>query len=90
MKKDIPVGKVYALDEVFSDPQITHRRMVAEIEHPTLGKVKQVGIAIKLSDTPGTIRSLSPLAGEQTEEVLAELGYAREDVEILRLEGVLG
>ncbi len=88
-KKDIPVGKVYTLDEVFSDRQIVHRGMVAEIDHTTLGKVKQVGIAIKLSDTPGTIRSLSPLAGEQTEEVLAELGYAREDIDTLRLEGVL-
>ncbi len=86
---DIPVGKVYTLDEVFADPQVLHRQMVIEVEHPTLGKVKQVGIAPKLSDTPGTVRSLSPLLGEHTDEVLQELGYRREDIEILRQEGAI-
>ncbi len=88
-QKDIPVGKVYTLDEVLSDPQVLHRQMVAEMEHPTLGKVKQVGIAIKLSDTPGKIRSFSPLLGEHTEEVLSDLGYAKEDITALRRAGVI-
>jgi crotonobetainyl-CoA:carnitine CoA-transferase CaiB-like acyl-CoA transferase len=88
-QKDIPVGKVYTLDEVFSDPQVVHRQMVVEAEHPTLGKVKQVGIAPKLSDTPGKVRNLSPLLGEHTEEVLSGLGYSQEEIWGLRREGVV-
>lgn len=88
-QKDVPVGKVYSMDEVFADPQVLHRQMVIEVEHPTEGKVKQVGMAIKLSDTPGKVRSLSPVLGEHTEEVLTGLGYNRERIAELRQEGVI-
>jgi crotonobetainyl-CoA:carnitine CoA-transferase CaiB-like acyl-CoA transferase len=88
-QEDIPVGKVYTLDEVFSDPQVVHRQMIVEAEHPTLGKVRQVGIAPRLSDTPGKVRSLSPLLGEHSEEVLSELGYSQKEIESLRREGVV-
>jgi len=86
---DVPVGKVYTMDEVFGDPQVLHRQMVIEVEHPTFGKVKQVGIAPKLSGTPGKVRSLSPLPGEHTYEVLQELGYKAEQIENLRQAGVV-
>ncbi|PIW40497.1 MAG: CoA transferase, partial [Chloroflexi bacterium CG15_BIG_FIL_POST_REV_8_21_14_020_46_15] len=89
-EKDIPVGKVYTLDEVFSDPQVIHRQMVIEVEHPTLGKVRQLGIVPRLSDTPGKVRSLSPLLGEHTDEVLASLGYRKGEIDKLRKEGVVG
>jgi crotonobetainyl-CoA:carnitine CoA-transferase CaiB-like acyl-CoA transferase len=88
-EKNIPIGKVYSIDEVFTDPQILHRHMVEEIEHPTLGKVKQVGVAMKFSDTPGGIRSLSPLLGEHTEEILQDLGYTKEQIEQLRKAGAI-
>jgi crotonobetainyl-CoA:carnitine CoA-transferase CaiB-like acyl-CoA transferase len=89
-QKDIPVGKVYTLDEVFSDQQVLHRQMVLEVEHPALGKVRQVGIAPKLWDTPGQVRNLSPLLGEHTEEILLELGYSQKEIDSLRQEGVIG
>lgn len=89
-QKDIPVGKVYALDEVFTDPQVLHRQMVIEVEHPTLGKVKQVGVAPKLSATPGNVRSLGPLLGEHTEEILLGLGYSHAEIENLRHKGIVG
>jgi crotonobetainyl-CoA:carnitine CoA-transferase CaiB-like acyl-CoA transferase len=59
------------------------------VEHPTLGRIKQVGIAPKFSSTPGEVRSLSPLPGEHTDEILQELGYKREEIENLRQEGVV-
>lgn len=89
-QKDVPVGKVNSLDEVFADPQVLHRQMVIEVEHPTEGKVKQVGIAIKLSDTPGEVRSLAPMPGEHTDEILMGLGYNEPGISQLRQEGVIG
>ena len=64
--------------------------MVIEVEHPDLGKVKQVGIAPKLSGTPGKVRSLSPLLGEHTDEILQGLGYNQSDVTKFRQEGAIG
>jgi alpha-methylacyl-CoA racemase len=89
IRNDVPAGKVYAPDEVFSDPQVLHRRMVIEVEHPTLGKIKQIGIAPRLSDTPGKVRSLSPLPGEHTDEILLGLGYKQQEIKNLRREGVV-
>jgi len=89
IRNDVPVGKVYAQDEVFGDPQVLHRQMVIEVEHPTLGRVKQVGIAPKLSSTPGKVRSLSPLPGEHTDEILRGLGYDPEEIENLRQQGIV-
>jgi alpha-methylacyl-CoA racemase len=89
IKNDIPVGKVYSLDEALSDPQVLHRNMVIELEHPTFGKIKQVGIAPKLSSTPGKVRTFSPLVGEHTDEVLRALGYTLEQIQALRREGAI-
>jgi crotonobetainyl-CoA:carnitine CoA-transferase CaiB-like acyl-CoA transferase len=88
--KDVLVGKVYTFDEVFNDPQVLHRQMVLEIDHPTLGKVKQLGIAIKLSETPGKVRSLAPIFGEHTEEILLELGYNKSQINELRKYNIIG
>jgi crotonobetainyl-CoA:carnitine CoA-transferase CaiB-like acyl-CoA transferase len=89
IRNDVPAGKVHTPDEVFSDPQVLHRQMVIEMEHPTLGKIKQVGVAPKLSGTPGKVRSLSPLPGEHTDEILRGLGYKQEEIKYLRQEGVV-
>jgi len=88
-QKDIPIGKVNTLEEAFSDPQILHRQMVLELEHPTEGKVKQVGIPIKLSETPGRIQHMAPLPGEHTTEILKKLGYNETRIEQLRKKGVV-
>ncbi len=89
IRNDVPAGKVNTPDEVFSDPQVLHRQMVIEVEHPALGKIRQVGIAPRLSSTPGKVRSLSPLPGEHTDEILRELGYKQEEIRSLRQEGVV-
>jgi crotonobetainyl-CoA:carnitine CoA-transferase CaiB-like acyl-CoA transferase len=89
-KHDVPVGKVYDIDEFSDDPQIKHRQMVVEIDDPKVGKVRQTGIAIKLSDTPGKIRSLAPLFGEHTDEVLLGLGYSKKQIDELRQAQAIG
>ena len=88
--KDVPVGKVYAMDEVFTDPQILARKMVVELEDPKLGKIRQVGILPKLSSTPGSIRSLPPLHGDHTDEILREAGYSEKEIGEHRGKGIVG
>jgi crotonobetainyl-CoA:carnitine CoA-transferase CaiB-like acyl-CoA transferase len=70
------VGKVYEIPELFDDPQLKHRQMVPRLPHPEMGEVRQIGIGIKLSDTPGSIRGFAPWKGQHTDEILAELGYS--------------
>ena len=63
------------VDEAFDDPQVLARRMAVTVEHPVHGAVRQPGMAIKLSDTPGSIRGTAPLLGQHTDDVLRALGY---------------
>jgi len=88
-QKDVCVAPVNSVNEVFEDPQVVQREMAVEIEHPTLGRVKQVGIGIKLSDTPGAVRSIAPRPGQHTDEILLSLGYTRESIEKLRESGAV-
>ena len=83
------VGKVYEVEEMVRDPQLNHRRMIVDVEHPKHGRVRQVGVAIKLSDTPGAIRSAAPLPSEHTENVLKDLGLSAADIGRLREKGVI-
>ncbi len=72
---NIAVAKVYSLDEMVDDPQNIHRKMVVDAGTVNGEVVRQVGIGPKLSDTPGTIRTLGPTAGQHTREILDSLGY---------------
>jgi crotonobetainyl-CoA:carnitine CoA-transferase CaiB-like acyl-CoA transferase len=89
-KQDVPAGAVKDLDEALSDPQVIHRQMVDEIEHPEFGRVRQVGIIPKLSKTPGRIRSLGAMPGAHTVEILQDLGYDMESIERLGRDGIIG
>ncbi len=88
-QSDICVGKVYSLDELDSDPQLRYRNMLLEIDQPQVGRVKQVGIALRLSDTPGEIRSPAPSRGQHTDAVLHDLGYSPEQIQALRQAAVV-
>jgi CoA:oxalate CoA-transferase len=77
------------MGETLQDPQVLHRQMIVEVEHPQAGRVKQIGIPIKLSETPGEINHPAPSLGQHTEELLKELGYDRQAIESLRREKVI-
>jgi crotonobetainyl-CoA:carnitine CoA-transferase CaiB-like acyl-CoA transferase len=87
---DICVAPVYSLEEALEDPHNVARDMVVEVEHPEAGKVKQVGIGTKLSGTPGSVRSPTPVPGQHTDEVLSSLGYDADAILALRDRGVIG
>jgi len=84
VKADVCVGKVYDPEEMVADPQVQARDMVVEVKHPTYGTIKEFGIPIKLSGTPGSVRTAAPHAGEHTEAVLRELGMSAADITALR------
>ena len=79
----VPCGPINDLADVFADPQLLHREMYVEMPHPTLGTIKQTGIPVKFSRTPGSLDRPPPLHGEHTGEILGELGYS--DAEIRQL-----
>ena len=89
--QNISVGKVYNLEEALADPHVAHRGMVVEVEAPDLpeGRVSQVGIPIRLSETPGRVRHVGSVTGQHTEEVLRGLGYSGEQVNDLKTRAVV-
>jgi len=89
MNEDTCVSAVQSLDEVFEDPHVRSRQMLVETTHPKAGRVRQIGVPIKFSETPGEIRRPAPEIGEHTEEILGELGYAQEEMDRLRKMGVI-
>ena len=85
----VPCGPIYTIDKIFADPQVLHRQMLQELNHPTAGKIKVAGIPVKLSDTPGEVKSAPPVLGQHTEEILTALGYSDKDVTNLKGEKVI-
>jgi len=86
----VPCGRINTLDRTLTDPQVLHREMVVEVDHPTIGKLKVLGVPFKFSETPAQIKSAPPLLGQHTAEVLGEmLGYSRAQVEELHAQGVV-
>jgi crotonobetainyl-CoA:carnitine CoA-transferase CaiB-like acyl-CoA transferase len=83
------VAPVYNVDEALRDPQVVHRQMVLEVEDPVLGRIKQLGMPIKLSETPGKIRFVAPPSGKNTEETMLRLGYSLGEIDTLIKEGVI-
>jgi crotonobetainyl-CoA:carnitine CoA-transferase CaiB-like acyl-CoA transferase len=85
----VPCGPINDMAEVFADPQVTARDMVVELEHPLAGTTRNIGVPIKLSETPGSVRTAAPTLGQHTDAVLAEYDYAADDINGLRTRGVV-
>jgi formyl-CoA transferase/CoA:oxalate CoA-transferase len=77
----VPCGAVRSIAEALDDPQIIARAMIEEIDHPAIGALKLLGLPVKLSATPGSVRLPPPRLGEHTRAVLSgDLGWSAEDV----------
>jgi crotonobetainyl-CoA:carnitine CoA-transferase CaiB-like acyl-CoA transferase len=88
-----PTGATVAacqeLDELPDDPQVAHRGLIWELDHPTEGRVRQWGFPINVQDSPATLRNYAPAAGADTATILQELGYSDSDQEALRAAGAI-
>jgi formyl-CoA transferase len=85
----IPCGPILSIDQVFADPQVQHLKMAAPAEHPRLGATHMVDSPLNLEGLETSIRSVAPLAAADSEAVLAEAGYAPDQIARLRADRVI-
>jgi crotonobetainyl-CoA:carnitine CoA-transferase CaiB-like acyl-CoA transferase len=91
LQHGIPVGAINSIDQVVEHPQVKAREMIVESNHPVAGKVKSVGVPVKLSETPGSVRQPAPLLGQHTDAVLQTyLHLSAAEIAALRHMGVIG
>ncbi len=85
----VPCGPIYAIDQVFADPQVEHLGIAQSVKRENGEILPVVGQPITLSRTPSSIATAPPEIGEQTDEVLKEFGYSDKDIALLRAANVL-
>ena len=86
----VPCGSVRDLREVFADAQLAARDMVATLNHPAIGSLRLLGVPVKLSETPASVRTAPPTLGQHTDAVLqTDLGMSASDLATLRASGVI-
>lgn len=88
-EKGFPCAPVYSIDEVFSDPQIRHRNMLVEMDHPIAGRIKQIGTPFNFSISSTGLAKCPPVLGEHSDEILKDLGYSENSISELREKGVI-
>jgi crotonobetainyl-CoA:carnitine CoA-transferase CaiB-like acyl-CoA transferase len=77
------------VDEALADPQLAAREMLTHLAHAAAGDITVLGVPVKLSETPGGVRSAPPILGEHTDRVLGELGYDAAEIASLRHDHVV-
>jgi crotonobetainyl-CoA:carnitine CoA-transferase CaiB-like acyl-CoA transferase len=86
----VPAAPVNDVAEMVADPQVQAREMFVERDHPVYGRLKLTGSPLKMSETPGRVRSLAPMPGEHNEEIFCGLlGHSKEELVRWREEGVI-
>ena len=85
----VPGGPVYTYDQALSDPHIVARKMVTEINHPKIGRMKNMGSPVKTSAEFTRVRTAAPWLGQHSDEVLKSVGYKDDEVAALHAQGVI-
>jgi crotonobetainyl-CoA:carnitine CoA-transferase CaiB-like acyl-CoA transferase len=85
----VPAGPIQSIAQMAGDAQTLAREMVVDLEHPVAGATKALGVPIKFSETPGSIRRPAPTLGQHTAEVLREHGFDAAEIQTLASEGAV-
>ena len=87
---ELPSGIMYTLDQVFSDPHVLERKMLEVVDHPTVGKLKMIGVPVKFGSNGTKKMTVPPMLGEHTDQILRDvLGYADGEITRMRKEKVV-
>ena len=86
---DVPCGPIYAMDQVFADPQVQHSAIAESVSHPSRGDIRLISQVVKLQRTPPRIATTLESKGGSTLEILGELGFGAADIELLQAEGAI-
>lgn len=89
-REDVPCAPVLTREDVHLDPQVVANGIIVEDEHPVGGLMRQPRPAEQMGGTPSAIRNPAPMLGQDTDEVLADLGFSQEERKRLRAAGALG
>jgi crotonobetainyl-CoA:carnitine CoA-transferase CaiB-like acyl-CoA transferase len=87
--EDVPSAPLNTLEEMLSDPQLVHRELFFDMDHPVLGKLKQIAHPLQYRGTPAQYRLPPPLVGQHTDELLTALGYGASEVAVLKESGAV-
>lgn len=86
---DVPCAPVNTREEFMNDPQVQVNHMIVEVEDRYLGRMRQMGVPLTLTDYPGSIKSPAPRPGEHTAAILSELGFTPPQIDALKREGAV-
>jgi len=89
LAEGVPAGPIRDYRQSCADPHTLAREMVVELDHPVEGRVRALGIPVKLSETAGSVRRVPPGLGEHTDEILRAAGYTAAEVAALRADGAV-
>lgn len=87
--KGIPSGEILSLDAALHQPQVAHRKALAEIDTPEVGKIRVFNLTAKFDKSVGDVDSPPPLLSQHTLSILEELGYTKEDYEKFKNEKIV-
>ena len=90
IENSIPSGPIYNMKQVWEDEQVKFRKMEVKLDHPNQKNSRNIGVAVKLSKTPGKIKTPAPLYGEHSKDILKELGYSDEKINNLIKSNISG
>ena len=87
---DIPAGPVNSPEDLFNCPHLKAVKMFPEVDHPTEGRIRHIRVPVTFSKTPGGLYQHAKVLGENTEQILSDLGLSNKEIENLYEAGAIG